>query len=178
MRKNIYGLRNYTAELLLKGTLLLCVLFISSCGYRVIGSSLLPFDYINIKHVENRTYEPRLEESLHLALSKEFVNQGIRVNTGETDVVLEAVVKSFNLGVIGAIDETIKEQELIMIVDIRIVDKGKVTEFNSMKSPLKITFQTIGSVSDAVVQKENAIAKASSEIAKEIIGRIILKYAE
>ena len=178
MRKNICGSRNYTAQLFLKGMVLLFVLFISSCGYRIIGSSLLPFDSINIKHVENKTYEPRLEESLHLALSKEFMNQGIKVNTADAEVALEVAVTGFNLGVIGAIDETIKEQELIMTVDIRIVGNGEVTEFKSMRSPIKITFQATGSVSDAVALKEKAIDKASSEIAKEIVGRIILKYAE
>jgi hypothetical protein len=100
------------------------------------------------------------------------------VNTGGDEVVLEAAVTNFELGAIGAVDEIIKEQELLMTVDIRIIDKGNVTEFKSMQSPIKITFQTTGSVTDAVVQKETAIDKASSEIAKEIVGRIILKYAE
>ncbi len=178
MRNNICGSRNYIAQLLLKGMVLVLVLFISSCGYRVVGSSFLPFDSINIKHIENKTYEPRLEESLHLALSKEFINQGIDVNAAGDNVVLEVTVTNFELGAIGAVDETIKEQELIMKVNIRVVDKGNVMEFISMQSPIKITFQTTGGVTDAVVQKESAIDKASSEIAKEVVGRIILKYAE
>ena len=178
MRNKLYGSRNYTAQLLLKGMVLVLALFISSCGYRIVGSSFLPFDSINIKHIENKTYEPRLEESMHLALSKEFINQGIDVNASGDNVVLEVTITNFEVGAIGAVDETIKEQELIMKVNVRIVDKGNVTEFNSMQSPIKITFQTTGSVTDAVVQKETAIDKASSEIAKEIVGRIILKYAE
>jgi len=100
------------------------------------------------------------------------------VNKADADVTLEVVVTSFNLGVIGAIDETIKEQELIMKVDIRILENGNVTEFKEMQSPIKITLQTTGTVTDAVVEKETAIDKASSEIAKEIVSRIILKYAE
>ena len=178
-------MRNYLPETVnrgvqtfLKGAVLVLVLLLSSCGYRVVGSSILPFDSINIKHVENRTYEPRLEESLHWALSKEFINQGIKVNTAGADVDLEVTVTSFRLGTIGAVDETIKEQELIMKVDIRVIDKGEVTEFKAMQSPIKITFQTTGTVSDSVARKETAIDKASSEIAKEIVGRIILKYAK
>lgn len=158
--------------------ILILVLFISSCGYRVVGSTLLPFESINIKHVKNETYEPRLEDRLHMALSREFANQGIKVNTAGSEVSLEATVTNFALGAIGAVDETIKEQELIMTVDIRIVDKGKVMEFKSMQSPIKITFQSTGAVSDSVAHKETAIDKASSEIAKEIVGRIILKYAK
>lgn len=153
-------------------------LFISSCGYRVVGSSLLPFESINIDHVKNETYEPRLEDRLHLALSKEFINQGIAVNRTGSEVMLEATVTKFELGAIGAVDEIIKEQELVMTVDIRIVGKDKVMEFKSMQSPIKITFQTIGTVSDSVAHKETATDKACSEIAKEIVGRIIILYAK
>ena len=178
MRNIICGSRNYIAQLLFKGMVLVLALFISSCGYRIVGSSFLPFDSITIKHIENKTYEPRLEESMHMALSKEFINQGIDVNAAGANVELEVTGTNFEVGAIGAVDETIKEQELIMEADIRIIDKGKIIEFKSMRSPIKITFQTTGSVTDAVVQKEAAIDKASSEIAKEIVGRIILKYAE
>ncbi|GBE03205.1 hypothetical protein BMS3Abin09_00116 [bacterium BMS3Abin09] len=177
MRNNKTGSEN-RASIFLKGMVLVLALFISSCGYRVVGSTLLPFESINIKHVKNVTYEPRLEDRLHLALSREFTNQGIDVNTAGSEVTLEATVTNFELGAIGAVDEIIKEQELIMTVDIRIVDRGEITEFKSMTSPIKITFQSTGTVSDSVAHMETAIDKASSEIAKEIVGRIILKYAK
>lgn len=161
-----------------KGTVLVLALFISSCGYRVVGSSLLPFDSIKIAHVENKTYEPRIEDKLHLALSKEFTNLGIAVNAADFKVVLEAVVTSFKLGAVGAVDEIIKEQELIIITDIRILENGNVSEFKGMQSPIKITYQTTGTVSEAAARKDAAIDKACREIAKEIVGRIILKYAK
>lgn len=162
----------------LKVMILVLALFISSCGYRVVGSTLLPFESINIEHVKNETYEPRLEDRLHLALSKEFINQGIAVNAPGAEVILETTVINFTLGAIGAVNETVKEQELVMEVDIRILDKGNVTEFNSMQSPIKITFQATGTVSDSIANKEIATDKACSEIAKEIVGRIILLYAK
>ena len=177
MKNNKSEPENYR-QIFIKGMILALALFVTSCGYRVIGSSSLPFGSIHIEHVKNETYEPRLEDRLHQAFSKEFINQGIAVNTAGSEVTLEATVTNFVLGAIGAIDETIKEQELTMTVDIRIVDKGKVMEFNSMQSPIKITFQSTGTVSDSVAQKEIAIGKASSEIAKEIVGRIVLLYAK
>jgi hypothetical protein len=178
MKNNQSEIVNCPASLFLKGMVLVLALLIFSCGYRVVGSTLLPFDSINIKQVQNNTYEPRLEESLHMALSREFINQGIKIVTADADVDLEAVITSFKLGAIGAVDETVKEQELTMKVDIRAFDKGKITEFKGMQSPIKITFQTTGTVSDSVAHKEAAIDKASSEIAKEIVGRIVLKYAK
>ncbi len=178
MRKNIFRQHDCSVQLFLKGMIVVLVLFLSSCGYRFVGSTLLDFDSIKITHVENKTYEPRLEDKLHLALSKEFINQGISVNSADSEVTLEATITDFELGAVGAVDDIVKEQELIMEADIRILDKGNVTELNSIQSPIKITFQASGTVTDAVVEKEAAIDKACSEIAKEIVGRIILFYAK
>ena len=52
--------------------------FLYSCGYRFVGSSPLPFDSITIDPVVNKTYEPRLEEIMHRALSDQFIAQGIQ----------------------------------------------------------------------------------------------------
>ncbi len=158
--------------------LLTAYFFLSSCGYRMIGSKFLPFDSIIIKPVQNKTYEPRLEEKLHNALSNEFVNQGIEVKVADASVELESTITVFELGAIGAIDEIIKEQELIMLVDMKVINDKEVTEFKAMKSPIKITFQTTGTVSESVAHKESAIDKACAEIAKEMVSKIIIKYAK
>lgn len=157
---------------------LILLLFLSSCGYRIIGSKFLTFDSITLKQVKNMTYEPGLEERMHNALASEFINQGIEVKAAGGDVTLETAITTFALGAIGAVDETIKEQEVIMHVDIRITDNGNFTEFKAMQSPIKITFQSTGTVSEAVAYKESATDKACREIAKEIVGRIIMKYAK
>lgn len=158
--------------------LLLFSLFVASCGYHVIGSRSLPFQSITIRPVQNKTYEPGLEERLHSALSSEFINQGIGVNTSGSDVVLETTITIFQLGAIGVVDETVKEQELLMRADIKLVDHGEVMEFINATSPIKITFQSTGTVSESAVQKESATDKACKEIAKEIVSKIILNYAK
>ena len=66
MRNNIFRHKDGLTQLLSKGMVFVLLLFLTSCGYRVVGSNFLPFDSIHIKHVENKTYEPRLEESLQL----------------------------------------------------------------------------------------------------------------
>ena len=142
------------------------------------GSKLLPFNSITIRPVQNKTYEPRLEERLHNALSNEFINQGIEVKISGGDVDLQATVTSFQLGAVGAVDETVKEQEIIMQVDIILTDKDRVTEFKTMQSPIKITFESVGNISESVANKELSTDKASREIAREIIGQIIMRYAK
>lgn len=158
--------------------ILASLLLISSCGYHMVGSRSLPFDSITIKPVQNRTYEPGLEERLHYALSKEFIAQGIKVLAAGGDLDLEATITSFHLRTIAAVDERVKEQAIVMMADIRVIDDGRVTEFKRMGSPIKITFQSTGTVSETVAEKERAIEKACTEIAKEIVGRIIVKYAK
>ena len=160
--------------------LLLTSLFIlvSSCGYHMVGSRFLPFDSINIKHVDNRTYEPRLEDKLHNALSEEFINQGIKVEGPSADITLEAAITRFELGAIGVVDESIREQEIIMLVDIKVIDKGNVIEFKSMGSPILITFQTTGTVPQTIFLEDRATIKASREIAKDVVSRIIINYAK
>ncbi|RJQ51344.1 MAG: hypothetical protein C4526_10185 [Nitrospiraceae bacterium] len=156
-----------------------CLLLIaSSCGYHMIGSIPLSFHSITIKQVQNKTYEPRLEEKMHNALSEEFINQGIEVRAAGGDVELEATVTTFQLGAIGAVDDRIKEQSVILQVDIKLTDREKVTEFRSMASPIKITFQSTGTVSESAALKERAVEKACSEIAKELVARTILAYAK
>ena len=151
---------------------------VTSCGYRVVGSTPLPFRSIAIKHIQNDTYEPRLEERLHNAFSSEFIHQGIEVTAGRGDVELQATVTTFMLGAIAAIDEIIKEQEITMLVNIKFIENDRIMEFKSMASPIKITFQSTGDVSDSVAEKERATDKACREIAKEIVSRIIVQYAK
>lgn len=149
-----------------------------SCGYHIIGSTSLPFNSITIRQIQNKTYEPRLEERLHDALSKEFIAQGIKVVAGGGDIALEATVTTFELATIAAVNEKVKEQEIIMRTDIKVIDEEKVTEFTAMESPIRITFQSTGTVSESVAEKERAIDKACSEIAKEIVSKIIIRYAK
>ncbi len=160
--------------------ILLCSMFLllSSCGYNMVGSRFLPFDSINIKHIDNRTYEPRLEEKLHNALSEEFINQGIKAEGPSADITLDVVITRFELGAIGAVDESVREQQIIMLVDIKVIDKDDVIEFNSMGSPVLITFQTTGTVLQTVDLRDRATIKASREIAKDIVSRIIMNYAK
>ncbi|MBI4827162.1 MAG: hypothetical protein HY807_12210 [Nitrospirae bacterium] len=152
--------------------------FVSSCGYSIIGSKNLPFNSITIRQVQNNTYEPRLEDRLHYALSKEFLAHGVKVMSAGGDVSLDTTIATFMLSTIAAVDERIKEQELLLKVDMRLTDGGSITEFVSVESPIRITFETTGTVSEYVVQKERAIDKAFTEIAREIVSRIIIRYVE
>lgn len=154
----------------------ICLLVLYSCGYRLIGSKHMPFDSVMVRPVKNLTYEPLLEDHFHRALSREFTINGIKMVREGGDIDIETVITNFSLSALGAVDERIKEQTINMSVDLRIVDNGNVTEFKGMGSPIRITFESTGSISDAVANKEKAIVKISEEIAKEVMSRIVQTY--
>ena len=144
----------------------------------MVCSKHLPFSSVTIKPIQNNTYEPKLEDKLHKSLSEEFISQGINVLTSNGDVNIGATITTFELGSIAAINENVQEQTITMKVDVKIIDRERVIEFSSMESPIKITFQTAGTVTDSVMLKERAIEKACREIANEIVGKMVLRYAE
>ncbi len=153
-------------------------IIVSSCGYRMIGSTFLPFDTITISHVRNSTYEPLLDESLHFALSSEFISQGIEVLPAGGDAVLKVNVTEFRLNAIGVVDEKVQEQELSVSIDAELIDEKETVKFMSVTSPISITFQVSGTVGESIVNKERAIDRDAREIAKEIVSRIMTRYAE
>lgn len=160
-------------------SLVACILsLVVSCGYQMVGSKMLPFNSVTIRPVQNTTYEPGLEDKLYNALANEFIHRGIEVRSAGGDVELEAVIRVFQLGAIATIDEVVKEQTISMKVDFRFSEGGTVTEFRELYSPIRITFDTEGSVSSSAANKERASDKACREIAREMVGRITLTYAK
>lgn len=156
----------------------LLILILSSCGYRLIGSTSLPFNSVTIRPVQNMTYEPLLEEKMHRNLSQEFITQGITVLAEGGDVEIVAIVTRFDLRAIGAVNDRVKEQMIEMSLDLMVIDNGKITDIKGMISPIKITFQSEGTVSEAVAQKDTAIEKACAEIAKEFASKVVMQYAK
>ncbi|MBI4686618.1 MAG: hypothetical protein HY756_02400 [Nitrospirae bacterium] len=176
-KKQYLNISSYSLLLTSYFLLLTSSFFLSSCGYHVIGAKSLPFNSVTIKPVINKTFEPRLEERLHMALSKEFIRHGINI-VPRGDIELDTAIIKFDLGEIAVVDERVKEQSIIMRVDIKVMRRGETTEFLSVEPPIQITFPSAGSVNEAVIQKQKAIEKACAEIARELIGRLIIRYVQ
>ena len=155
-----------------------CSLLFSACGYQMVGSKLLPFNSVIIKPVVNRTYEPKLEDYMHDALSREFLSQGIMVVADGNGAVLDVSINRFELSAIASVDDKVQEQAISMTYDVSIEEGGRVKEFDSLQLPVRITFHSSGTVSESVIEKQRAIERSCSEIARDIISKIILRYAE
>ncbi|HCC69157.1 MAG TPA: hypothetical protein DEP99_04650 [Nitrospiraceae bacterium] len=159
-------------------SLLICLL-LSSCGYHLVGSGQLPFNSATIEGVDNRTYEPRLEERLHKALSEEFLAQGIRVmSTKGGDLELKPTVTYFAMTPIAEVGGRVQEYAIVMKVNVRLKVREEIIELKDVESPLRITFKAESSVRDVVMEKEKATDRACREIAREIINKLLIRYAK
>jgi outer membrane lipopolysaccharide assembly protein LptE/RlpB len=154
---------------------------LASCGYQFVGSAPLPFESITIDPVVNKTYEPRLEEVLHRALSEAFIEQGIQVVDEGGDYNLHSVIKEFR-----TISESefrsdeiergvVVEQRVTMFVNFILTGDGTRERYSRMENPYKFTHDASGSVQSTITQREADIRRVCREIALDLITRITLE---
>jgi hypothetical protein len=140
----------------------------------------MPFESITIDPVINRTYEPRLEEFLHRALSEAFIEQGIQVVDQGGDYHLSSFIKEFR-----TISESefrsdevergvVVEQRVTMFVNFILTGDGKRDRYTRIENPYKFTHDATGSVQSAIVRREADIKRVCREIALDLITRIVL----
>ena len=155
---------------------------IASCGYKFVGSEPLPFESITIEPVINRTYEPRLEEILHRALSEAFIEQGIQVVDQGGDYHLSSFIKEFRTITESefrsdTLDRSVPvEQNVNMYVNFIITGNDKKMKYSRIDNPYKFNYDASGSVQSAVNLKDANIRRVCREISLDLITRLMLEY--
>lgn len=155
---------------------------IVSCGYHFVGSEPMPFESITIAPVINRTYEPRLEETLHRALSEAFIEQGVQVVGRGGDYHLSSLIREFKTITESevqsdALDRGVPvEQSVTMNVNFILTGIEKKVRYGGIDNPYKFNYDATGSVQSAVTLKEADIRRVCREIALELITRIMLEH--
>jgi hypothetical protein len=149
------------------------LLTVCSCGYTIHGKKSLLFDSIQITRIENRTFEPKLQDRLHNALTEEFLKQGIAVYP-EAGYKLSGTIHLFELRVLSEKSDIAAEYEVIIKGDFRLVDpSGNVREFKNIGSPFIVSFESSDLLEDVLALKELASEKAIRDMAGEIISVLI-----
>ena len=59
---------------------LILLFTLSGCGYTLQGRDTLPFTSVKIGRIENRTFEPKLEDKFQKALADELIRNGIMIS--------------------------------------------------------------------------------------------------
>ncbi len=154
--------------------------FILGCGYHFAGKEIgLPahIRYIAIPVFENGTNEPAIEETITSIVVREFINDGRLkiVSMNDADAVLRCRITSFEQKPLS-IDQNrqVIEYRVILKVDVDLeglAEKKSLQrqELESSKASYIVTDDIIANK----IAKEEAIRKASKDLAEEIINRVI-----
>ncbi|HMK49948.1 MAG TPA: LPS assembly lipoprotein LptE [Thermodesulfovibrionales bacterium] len=148
---------------------------LSGCGYAIHTKASLPFDEIQIGTIENRTYEPKLQDRLNKSLTEEFLKQGISVRNN-AGYKLSGVIRKFSLQVLSEKSDVAAEYEVTVIGDFKLADpKGNIKEFKDIGSPFIVSFSGAGQLNQLIANKELASERALQDMASEIVAALIYR---
>jgi outer membrane lipopolysaccharide assembly protein LptE/RlpB len=156
------------------GVSLVTGLLLSGCGYSIYGHSELPFTAIQIRTIENKTLEPKLQDKLHKALTEEFMKNGIMVSP-VADTKLSAVIHTFDMTVLSEKQGIAIEYRVVIRADFTVEDKEGKKELKKIDSPFIVSFVSSEDISTLLAKKELAEERALKDVAMRIVGALIYK---
>jgi len=147
-------------------------LFLTGCGYKVLGRESLPFDSVNIGRIENKTYEPKLEDKLQKALADELIRNGIMISKN-SGYVITGVINDFKLEPLTETQGTAVEFEIVIKGRFFLTSpEGKVKELRN-SGVFIVSFYSIGNLQELRAAKEQAAETAMRNLASEIRAGIV-----
>jgi hypothetical protein len=145
------------------------------CGYAIHGKVSLPFDSIQVGKLENTTLEPKLQDKLQMALTEEFLKQGIDVNPN-AGYKLSGMINQFELRILSEKGGLATEYEVIIKGDFSLVDpSGNTEDFKNLGSPFIVSFQSSDTLEleKVLALKESVSERAIRDMAIEIVSILI-----
>jgi hypothetical protein len=172
-KKNILKVKKALFSCFLLVTLHCSLFTLFGCGYSLHGRASLPFDAIQIGTIENKTVEPKLQDRLYIALTEEFLKQGITVSP-DAGYKLSGTIKHFSLLVLSEKGDVAAEYEITMKGDFTLIDpSGKKKELKDIGSPFIVSFSGAGPLEELIASKELASEKAIRDMAMQVVGAVI-----
>lgn len=152
------------------------ILFLQfSCGYSIYGRERLPFNTISIEKIDNNSYEPKLQDKLYVALTEEFLRQGISV-IPNSDYKISGRINHFDLRVLSESSDVAIEYEVLIDADFKLIKpSGEIEDFKKLSSPFIVSFSGMGkkNLEFLIAQKEYVSERALKDIAIEIVSALI-----
>ncbi len=149
-----------------------------ACGYTLHNRTNLPFASIQIERIENKTFEPKLQDRLYQALTEEFLKNGISVSL-KADYKLSGTINRFELNILSGRKGVAVEYEAIIRGDFRLTNpSGDTKDFKNIGSPFIVSFPGAGLLEEVLAFKEVASEKAVEDIAMEIVGTLMYVVRE
>lgn len=145
---------------------------LSGCGYTLQGRDTLPFSSVKIGRIENRTFEPKLEDKFQKALADELIRNGIMISKSATHVV-SGTINEFSLRPLSEKEGVASEYEVIIKARFFLTSPdGKVKELRNT-GVFTVSFSGSGNIENIVAAKEQAAETAMRNLASEIRAGIV-----
>ena len=145
---------------------------LSGCGYTLQGRDTLPLTSVKIGRIENRTFEPKLEDKFQKALADELIRSGIMISKNAGHVII-GTIYDLKLRPLAEKEGVASEYEVIIKANFFLTfPDGKVKELRN-SGVFNVSFSGSGNIENIVAAKEQAAETAMRNLASEIRAGIV-----
>lgn len=154
----------------LRIALLVCLLlFLGACGYSVHRA---PMDSVRLGKIENRTFEPKLEDRLNEALTGALLRNGIHIDPRAAHTV-KGTVEEFHLRSLAEKERITVTYEVIIKGRFYLVDlEGRQRELRS-SGVFIVTFGSEEVLERVLALKEEATLRALDDLSEELTASLL-----
>lgn len=156
---------------------LLIVFCFAACGYTLYGKAGLPFQSIAVTKIVNKTFEPRLDDRMQIALTDELMRSGFLID-GSSGYRIIGNLTTFELKTLSEKAGVAVEYEVTITGDFRLVDPFGVTRQLRNRGVFIISFSSSETLQTVIALKEAATDRALKDFSSEIVASIIYDRPE
>jgi hypothetical protein len=151
-----------------------CLLFtLFGCGYTIQTKANLPFDTIAVGKLENKTFEPKLQDRLSRQLAETFLEYGFSISSSAR-YRLEGEITKFELEPLVEQSLVATQYKVVIKAYFRLIDtaSGKIIPLVE-DSPFITYFSSAEKLQNVLAQKELSTISALKDISQAVARRII-----
>ncbi len=145
-----------------------CLLFFG-CGYTIQTKANLPFDTIAVGKLENKTFEPKLQDSFSRSLAETFAEYGFRVNSSAR-YRLEGEITRFELEPLVEQNLVATQYKVVIKANFRLIDTASGRSVPLVaESPFITYFSSSDRLENVLAQKELSTVGALKNLSQEVV---------
>ncbi len=144
----------------------------TGCGYTIYGKADLPFRSIAINKIVNKTFEPKLEDRMQIALTDELMKSGFVID-GTSGYRINGNLTAFELKTLSVKSGVAVEYEVSVRGDFTLVDPSGKTRPLRNHGVFIVSFPSTDALQGVIALKERATETALRDFSIEIIASII-----
>lgn len=145
---------------------------LSGCGYTIHGKADLPFQSLTIGKIINKTFEPKLEDRLQVALVNELMKNGFLID-GTSGYRIDGMITTFELRTLSERAGVAVEYEVTIKGDFKLMDPSGKARALRNRGVFIVFFSSSEALQNVIALKEKAIESAMRDLSSEIVASII-----